>query len=132
MGQIDKSMFQGDGEGPEPVWRDEAEDATTWPVGAAFKIHFTPENSPGASVTYCELPRTEFYGIDGWPLDISEERKCSLPLSMRRRFQIFPSAWHRWSDVEWVRVLEHPEHFDRIRTRWSILRPLARITSRIG
>jgi len=132
MDLIDKSCFLGGGEGPEPTWRDEASDAGDWPADAAFKIHFTPENSPGASITQCELPRTEFYGIDGWPLNLSEERKCSLPPSMRRQFQIFPSAWHRWSDVEWVRVLAHPEHFERLRTRWSILRPLAQLTSRIG
>jgi hypothetical protein len=97
-----------------------------------FKIHFTPENSPGASVTQCELPRTEFFGADGWPLDLPEHRKRSLSPSMLCEFQVSPLNWRRWSEVEWVRVLEHPEHFARLRTRWSVLRPVAHLTSRLA
>jgi len=61
---IDRSVFLGDPEDPQPVWRDEAEDAASWPEGAVFKITFTRERFPHAQ---SELPRTDFFGSDGWP-----------------------------------------------------------------
>jgi RNA polymerase sigma-70 factor (ECF subfamily) len=132
MSNIDKSMFLGCGEGPEPVWRDAATDADNWPAGATFKIFFTAENSPGASVTQCQLPRTEFFGPDGWPLELPVERKATLSDELKREFQVFPSNWRHWADKVWSRAARAPHRIARLRARGAALRILADQTSRLA
>ncbi len=128
--KIDRSVFVGNSNDPQPIFRDEAADAADWPEGAVFAVQFTPENCPDASVTQCEIPRTEFFATDGWPLELPVERKRLMPPEMLKEFQAFPRSWRRWSEREWARVLVHPGSFSRLRMRQgAIVRELVGITS---
>lgn len=130
---IDKNVFLGGNEnGPAPIWRNEAEDSASWPEGAVFKIHFTPENSPGASIKECAIPRVDFFGSDGWPIDLPAEQKAQLSEAMKLEFQVFPCNWQAWNGYEWQRAVDFPECFAETRAFSKILHPLAQVTSSLS
>jgi hypothetical protein len=133
MSVLNRSAYLGENKGgPRPVWRDEADDAKSWPIGAVFKIQFTPENSPGFSVTQCAIPRTEFFGADGWPLELPEDRKKELTNVIKLEFQISPCNWQAWNQFDWERVVRFPEHFVETRALAGALRPLVQMTSALS
>jgi cation transport regulator ChaB len=130
--KIDRSLFLGSTEDPQPVWRDEAEDADSWPEGAVFRIEFTRERFPHVNERQCRLPRTDCFGCDGWPCDLPEEIKHQLPESLKSEFQVFPWDWRDWDEETWRRARLWPEHCAQIRVLSSALSPLAEIASSLA
>lgn len=126
--KIDKSVFLGAGEGPDPVWRDEAEDAESWPEGAAFKLVFTREIC--GDVAY-DFPCTEFYGADGWPVDFPEERKHLSDL-VKEDFQVLPRLWRTYHERAWATLERRPDQGRRSRQLGAVLRPMVGLTSKLA
>jgi len=48
-----------------------------------------------------ELPRTEFYGEDGWILGMPERFKAVLPIELKLRLQLYPARWRVWDERRW-------------------------------
>lgn len=129
---IEKSVFLGEPGDPEPIWRAEAPDAFEWPESAAFAVTFSPERFENTSRWIRErLPLTEFYGADGWPLDLPEERK-TLPIEIRQDFQVFPNRWSDWNERTWKYAQEFPEMLRRSRALAALSRPIAELTSKLA
>lgn len=117
MSNIDKSVFLGSGEGPEPVWRNEAKDVDAWPLGAAFKIEFTID-AFGAVVSdeiRKSLPMVRYFGHDGWPLDFPVNGKGTLSDAVRLDLQVFPRNWCAWTRWEWETLLRAPHQCGQAR-----------------
>ncbi|MFA6503521.1 MAG: hypothetical protein WCT54_01000 [Patescibacteria group bacterium] len=125
---MNRSNFLGTEDDPRPTFRDEAENVDSWPSGAVFKVDFTAENSPSASVTECEIPRTEFFGADGWPIGFPDDQKSSFE---RVWFQVFPWSWHRWTEDERVHLSRFNGQFARLLKLGAITRTLAGFTSKL-
>jgi hypothetical protein len=117
---------------PRPVFRDLSPSGvqepdgrlTEWPSDAVFAVTFRPDdNRPLPESTRRELPRTDFFSADGWPIDLPSEH-CSLSSLVKREFQTFPQSWREWGDGDWKRANLRPEMVGRVRALGSVLRPV--------
>jgi hypothetical protein len=109
--RVDRTLFLGKQEDALPTWRDEAI-FTPWPEPAAFSITFLRERFPRVPIV---LPRTEYFGFDGWPIGLPYTTKVLLranadtfrfDLQLKYDLQVCPRNWRLWSDREWLRALE--------------------------
>lgn len=110
IARIDRSIYLGSSEDPQPIFRDEAADGASWPEGAALAVTFTKERF-GHLACGDQLPRTDFFGGDGWPLDFDAGRKAILPDALKRGFQVHPWGWRRWDAWTWLRAQQCPLRF---------------------
>lgn len=120
-----RSIYLGSASDPQPIFRNEAADSASWPEGAVMAITFTEERFPGAY--HCDPPPVpvEYYGADGWPLELSELRKGSLSETMRREFQTQPHRWRSWQDeAEWATAYEDPDFYASIREQAGLIHSL--------
>ncbi len=116
---IDRSIFVGSAEDPQPVFREEAKDAASWPEGAVMAVTFARERYPHiATRIRSALPRTDYFGIDGWPVDLGEDLKRILSTVMKLEFQVHPWGWRDWTWEDgggWDEACESPQLFRRCR-----------------
>jgi|GEM_PF-2368707 len=128
-----RSIYLGSAQDPQPTFRDEAEDAANWPEGAVMAITFTEERFGHlASIPGEPLPRTDFLGEDGWPLDLSTERTANLPIALKRGFQVHPWGWRHWDHWTWLRAEQNPGRFARPRDLGPIAHDIACAASRFA
>lgn len=126
MTTIDKSVYLGGQDDPQPTWRDEATDAAQWPEGAVFRITFDGMSIP--PVLRTELTTfTEYYDAHGWPLELPEQRRA-LPEAMKREFQTYLWGWRKWQDGAWQNAAEAPYTFIDMRRQWTLARTLLEAT----
>jgi hypothetical protein len=71
------------------------------------KAFYTAKGQPLGREVRTTLPRTEFYGEDGWPLDLGHEHR-DLSDIMRREFQVFPGDWRDWDEETWDDARQRP------------------------
>ena len=122
---MDKQVYLGDQSCPQPLFRSEAGDVSNWPAEAVMAVTFDRERFSSVAVWALEGQSfTEFFGSDGWPLDLPAVRRASLPVEMRRQFQIFPWGWRAWSERDWSRAHTCPRAFEISRRQSSSVRPL--------
>lgn len=130
---IDHSIFLGGPSDPQPVFRDCAVDGGTWPAGAVMAITFAAERfSHLAPTPGEELPQTDYFGNDGWPIDLATEVKAALPEAIKREFQVLPWGWRSWGRWDWAHAREFPENLERARTVGPIAAAVGNLTSGLG
>lgn len=122
---INRSIYLGDAKDPQPTFRDEAKDAAAWPGTAVMAVRFEAERFGRIA----GLPRTEYFGADGWPLDLPAKRKSELSATMMREFQVFPWKWRHWSEAGWGDARRVPHTFAASRRQGKVVRALAPVTS---
>ncbi len=106
-----RDLYLGSDEDPRPVFRDEEPGAHDWPEDAVMAITFTAERFSHLALRPGEtLPQTEFFGSDGWPIDLPQFRKISLPAQLRKEFQIEPHGWRFWNVRTWQRMHRFPDN----------------------
>lgn len=126
---IDRSIYLGSAEDPQPIFRDEAADGATWPEGAVMAIAFTEERFPGAFMTAFPPHAVDYFDAGGWPLDLPVDLKRSLPVEMKREFQVAPLTWRAWNDSRWTLAHDDPAWFARLRAPSAVLDLLAFLPS---
>lgn len=95
-------IWLGELHDPSPVFRDEAPNAFAWPLRAVMAVTFTREDFPNlARNIRPALPYTEFYGEDGWPVELPEERKAQVAPLIKAELQVFPDNWREFHAREW-------------------------------
>ncbi len=125
---FDRSIFLGGESDPQPVWADEADDSGSWPSRAAFKIEFTPEQFQGTGpAALGELPKTEYYGEDGWPVEMPAPCKAVLSETIKRELQVFPWGWRTWDDDDWSAAIRSPDSWTRSRVLGPAAHALAQL-----
>jgi hypothetical protein len=118
-----RSIYLGKDTDPTPVFRDEVPDAFDWPEGAVMAVTFERERfGHMANEIVRELPRTEFFGKDGWPLELPEARKSELSDLIKLEFQVYPRGWRRWSERTWQHARLFPKNFARARAQGALIR----------
>ncbi|MDD2786064.1 MAG: hypothetical protein PHS79_04210 [Patescibacteria group bacterium] len=129
---MSKSIYLGSSSDPQPVFRNEAADAADWPEGAVMAIAFKAEDFPGAGCKIrASLPCTEYYGSDGWPIDLPSAVKQEQPWEIKRELQVYPWLWREMKPSHWVRARSCPEAFEIARKEAAIVRALVKHTSKL-
>lgn len=124
------SIYLGTDCDPKPCFKDEAPDAFDWPEDAVMAVTFERERfGHMAEEIVRELPRTDFYGADGWPLPLPEARKRELSDLMKAEFQAQPWGWRTWTVADWDRARTAPRAFRLARRHTGLARHLARTTA---
>ncbi|MFI5297835.1 MAG: RNA polymerase sigma factor [Polyangiales bacterium] len=104
---------------PAPVFRTSSPgvgpDGRPWPTDALFAVTFRSEDFP--DLPHGELrdalPRTDYFGADGWPVGLPREYRTSD--LVRREFQVYPWEWSDWDTLSWKWTVRHPEMLRRAR-----------------
>lgn len=103
--------------GPPVEARSEHAGPDEWPDGAVERVVFTLGEVP----TYPypdELPYTEFFGADGWPLHTPEKVKPRLDTRVQAELRRWP--WtirpQEWNERSWLLAASDYERF----MRWNI------------
>lgn len=104
------SIYLGDIRDPKPVFRDEDPGLFAWPEGSVFAVAFRPGDFQGVAAHIRKtLPSVEFFGTDGWPVEMPLELKAALPPILKLEFQVHPWGWRSFSERDWARVKRDPE-----------------------
>ena len=127
---MDYSIYLGAVSDPRPVFRSGAPDGFFWPEEAVMAVVFTREDFAGLVPSFVKtLPRTVYYGADGWPMNLEESLKAGLSGVLKKEFQVYPWDWSLWDRHTWDSARRRPEFFRRRRAQASLARALAPFVS---
>lgn len=114
-------LYLGHAHDVQPVYRDLEPSAHEWPEGAVMAVTFNHEAFPEYNHLLPEGCRTEYFGADGWPVDLPSMHR-SLDEAMKVEFQTFPRDWRNWSIHDWRAARLFPKTFRRSRAQGRLIR----------
>ncbi len=109
--------------GPTVETRPENADPTVWPEGAVERVVFTSEALPKYPYPH-ELPYTEHFGADGWPLHTPASVKPRLDPRMQAELRRWP--WtvrpEQWNVRSWLMAGSDYDRFMRWNAQAGLIR----------
>lgn len=108
--------------GPVVERRPEHADPAEWPEGAVERVVFTPAAFPAYPYPG-ELPYTEHFGADGWPLHTPERVKAELDPRMQTELRRWPWTTRpaEWNEACWRRSASDYDRFMRWNAQADLL-----------
>lgn len=93
-------------------------------------VTFSPNDFPAlAEHLRRDLPRTDYFGSDGWPVELRVELKETLPEILKLELQVYPWGWRDYSERSWKRIAAAPGTMRASRIQASIVRAVASLAS---
>jgi hypothetical protein len=125
-------VWLGSENDPQPVFRDETPEAFDWPEGAVMAVAFTREAFPNLENVDSRLPRTDFFSINGFPIDIDKQIATTLSEEIKTELQVYPWNWRRWFPEDWEPVINSPKILAHTRALSPFARAVATITQELA